>query len=565
MKKLKFIFKMLLFAALVAPWASCSKSDDNAPDDGKNKDPYMEVCEHVADVANQVDVYFDQSKSIEDLSQHLDDIKKIPYVEDAYTTSTTLFVKIKDYGKIHYSIYPAPETYTFDSEELLSKARRKAPSNNLIEHQILGQKSICIANAQYVELELFGEKWDRNYIANETKSTFDALGYDAQLINHAGLDFFSETMYDYDIVFLIAHGHYETDTNLHWFDGNEEVNVELEDIYKKEDFKLTPEGVYMYKDYPEDHVALSKYKYTDKGNKWNPFDNQIFTWWDVAVSEKFIANSQKKISDEKWGKPIFFSVPCQSLMGNDNMGQAFLDKGFGAYYGYTESNYWGQRAYFDMLNNLLSGMSLENAYNALPIYYKDEWRTTDQELLNSEDPPKASLRHLPKDSKAEIYKSCIIKPIIEKPTDASTDNKIQIHLSGKAPFWSYSFEILSRENEKGEMRYWPGKTQSAPSSFGYGFYISETPNYKNAYQVCFLSSADENNWDYNSDSHLISFYYDLTYNFLNLQNLIVPGKDYYVWSYIYDGQDTYLSNMESFTTRVNAGGGSIPNIPGTNF
>jgi hypothetical protein len=80
-----------------------------------------------------------------------------------------------------------------------------------------------------------------------------------------------------------------------------------------------------------------------------------------------------------------------------------------------------------------------------------------------------------------------------------------------------------------------------------------------------LSSADENNWAYNSDSHLVSFHYDLTYNFLSLQNLIVPGKDYYVWSYFYDGRDTYLSNMESFTTRVNSSGGSIPDIPGTDF
>ena len=44
-----------------------------------------------------------------------------------------------------------------------------------------------------------------------------------------------------------------------------------------------------------------------------------------------------------------------------------------------------------------------------------------------------------------------------------------------------------------------------------------------------------------------------------------PKGDRKAFSYIYDGQDTYLSNMESFTTRVNAGGGSIPNIPGTNF
>ena len=132
MKKLTLIFRMSLFAALLALGASChSPIDVDQTDDNPETDPYMTVCEHVADVANAVDVYFDQSKSIEELRLHLDDIKKIPYVEDAYTTSTTLFVKIKDYGKIHYSFYPAPETFSFELDEVIPKTRKK-PSKKAI-------------------------------------------------------------------------------------------------------------------------------------------------------------------------------------------------------------------------------------------------------------------------------------------------------------------------------------------------------------------------------------------------------------------------------------------------
>lgn len=559
MKKLKFIFKMLLFAALVAPWASCSKSDDNVPDEGKDKDPYMEVCEHVCDVANQVDVYFDQSQSIEELSQHLDDIKKIPYVEDAYTTSTTLFVKIKDYGKLHYSFFPEPNKYSYISDELLSKTQRKAPSNTLKEHPLLEPKRICIANAQYVEYLTENKKEDRDYIARTTKQIFDALDSEVDLINAPNLYFFSKMMYDYDIVFLIAHGCYDPDDNLHWIDGNEVANLNPDEIYKN-------------KGYTEDQVSFSKYKYTGEW-WWGPLDNRTVSWY-ASVSEKFIKETPGEISDEKKGKPIFFSVPCQSLMGNDNMGQAFLDKGFGAYYGYTESNYYGQEAYFHMLNNMLSGMSLENAFNALPEIYKDE--SKDTELVEKKtkekkykEIPKAKLESLPRNESAEINKTCIIKPITEKPEEMSIErNKIQIRLSGKAPFWSlYTSEFSVIDNESGELKTMWGILLPDSNPLSYGFFISETTDYRNASQVCFISSADEENYEYNN--FVVSFHYDLTYEPLSLQNLIVPGKDYYVWSYVYDGRDFYLSDPETFTTgsikNVNTSNSEIPDIPGTDF
>ncbi|MBO4549244.1 MAG: hypothetical protein J5733_00810, partial [Bacteroidaceae bacterium] len=220
MKKLTLILRMSLFAALLATWSSCSKSSDVVdPNDNPQKDPIMTICEHVADVANAVDVYFDQSKSIEELSQHMDDIKKISYVEDAYTTSNSLFVKIKDYGEISYSFFEDQEFYFVDDN--LSPQSR---SSFLENHPMINGKRICIANAQYVEFLYENEKKDRKYIAEETQKIFNNAGYEATLINSPNLSFFTDTIYNnYDIVFFIAHGVYNDKTNLHWFLINEEL------------------------------------------------------------------------------------------------------------------------------------------------------------------------------------------------------------------------------------------------------------------------------------------------------------------------------------------------------
>lgn len=539
-------FRMLTFflpvaVLLLMALSSCSSSSSDGDEEDFGGDPKMEVCVRVAKVANAVDVFFDQSQSIEELSSYLHDIRKIPYVEDAYTTSTTLFVQIKDYGQISYSFF---DDYESNFDDILDARTR---SNLIEDHPIMNGKRICIANAQYVEYIYDNkEKEDRKVIAEEAQKYFKSMGYKATLINSPNLSFITDTIYnDYDIIFLIGHGVYDNKKDLHWFLLNEDFDNLSED--------LDPDDVYKYynNQYTDEEVSFAKYKV----KKWLLWPKVPVAWW-VMVSEKFIANSQKKISKEKWGKPIFFSVPCQSLMGNDNMGQAFIDNGFGAYYGYTESNYFGQAAFFYMLNNMLSGMSLENAFNALAGIFKDESTFTDLvELKKSQkkynEIPKARLESLPRNEDAEIYKTCLLRPATDEPVNISTGDEIQIHLNGKAPYYSYYFNIYKYN------------VQQEPNSFGYGFFISETSDIKDAYQVCFLSPVDEEYCEYKNN--WVSFHYDLIYKPLHFNNLIVPGKDYYVWSYIYDGNEFYFGDRKTFTTRVSVDDGEIPDIPGTDF
>ncbi|MBR7031208.1 MAG: hypothetical protein IKI06_08250, partial [Prevotella sp.] len=151
MKTTNLFLKMLLFVLAVSLWSSCSKSDDfegpkeeptpttpTTPPDGNKEDPFMVVCEHVCDVANKVAQYHKASKSIAEMAQHIDEIKQIEYVEDVYTTNTTMFVNIKDYGVITYSYFPKEEPLAAKTmNKLIQKKMPIATSVNEDSHPLL--------------------------------------------------------------------------------------------------------------------------------------------------------------------------------------------------------------------------------------------------------------------------------------------------------------------------------------------------------------------------------------------------------------------------------------------
>lgn len=128
----KNVLEFIALLVLVFPLSliSCSSSgSDDDEDWGEDYDPeYREICERVAKVANTVADYYTSAESIGELKQYLDEISQIQYVKDCYTTETTLFVEIEDYGRISYSYFPDYyETYIYDeSSDVLSTPPHKS-------------------------------------------------------------------------------------------------------------------------------------------------------------------------------------------------------------------------------------------------------------------------------------------------------------------------------------------------------------------------------------------------------------------------------------------------------
>lgn len=549
---------MLLFVSLMATWTSCSKSDDNEANSPKpvnptptnptdktdpKDDPYMIVCDHVEEISKKVDDYYDKSVSIKDMEKNLGEIKRLQNVEDAYVSGHSMFVKIKDYGKIMYSFFDKAETHDIAPNYNSFKVKNKRPRRitDYAYHSFQNYKKVLIANAQFLE----DNKTDRRLVASEIhdefksfKDQFSSYGFDPKLINAPDIDlnFFSETIYDYDIVFLITHGSYDDETGLHWLSG-------FESPYFKNIEKLDEKTIYKHKDIPVDQVMFTKLKTNDDGTP---------VYWKISVSEEYITACEKKVSSSKYGKPLFFNVACESLKENSNMAKAFLKKGFGAYYGYNESNYYGQRAYFYMLNKLLSGMSLHNAYQALPDNYKSEKLS-----------PFAHLSVLYNENTPDIVNYCLTRPNTSY-IDLSTENELKIELAGYVPFYSKNLIV----NEKDE---WTFKQDEL---FTYGLYFSETKKIEDAEKLCEYS---KDSYDFYYEYPQVFFTYTISCKPYSLGAMLQPAKTYYFWSYYFDGYDYYISDMDTFTIEAQkepdtpqpdtnvSGQGNLPNVPGSDL
>ena len=61
-------------------------------------------------------------------------------------------------------------------------------------------------------------------------------------------------------------------------------------------------------------------------------------------------------------------------------------------------------------------------------------------------------------------------------------------------------------------------------TFSYGFFISETANLKDAYQVCYITSGDTSHFSEDKSTGLVSFNYTLMYKQGSLNNIIIPEE-----------------------------------------
>lgn len=110
------------------------------------------VIEDIAHAFTAITPIYARCKSVDDISQHLSEIKSVEGVEDAWISSQTLYVKIRDWETISF-FYP-PEEEPFDgifAQEALSRARVFAESeeSESSHHHYTEVKKVCVINQQY--------------------------------------------------------------------------------------------------------------------------------------------------------------------------------------------------------------------------------------------------------------------------------------------------------------------------------------------------------------------------------------------------------------------------------
>ena len=547
---------MLLFVSVLALWSSCSKNEAledieiptpiNPSDDDKD-DQFMVVCEHVSEVANSVVVYYNNSKTIAEMEKHLDEIKKIKYVENAYASGTGLFVEIKDYGMICYYFAPNTNSYHQGKSRQFSKKRitREQPKYQYPSHVSLYSKSIAIINQAYRD-EVMSEA--KNCMS-DTRNLFGMFGYDVSpVVIEPDVDFFQNGIFDYDIVFLQTHGGYNKEKNLYYFLTSEAIT---------ETANLDPEKAYSYKDIPRDKVFISARKETRNGRE--------MTVWYAVVTDRWISESSRFFPNPN--NTVVFNGMCLSMCGPNpetrdsisyHVAKIFTDKGAGVYLGYDESNSVGHLAGSLFLHKLFSGMSIERAYEDLPFELRHDYEEDYDDNNNLVRSYWADLILYPNPKDISyIRKAQINDPFFDvKYSDQSTENELKVILQQKA-YYSYV--------DVDDDYYYLSTLIPQSSPVRYGFVLSETDQIKDAVEVCRLGVRDNGFEQYMTGEKSYSLHCEYTLT----GEKIKPETTYYYWPYFYDGEEYYTGQRNSFRTRsINLNGkseGGLPDVPGTDL
>lgn len=351
-----FLFLQLLFAG-------CSKEEaiDNVDPDV----PEVEIPEEDMEIAIQnlervdqkMQPLFQASESLDDLAQHLDEIKAMEGVEDAWADedAETLWIQIEKGGKVAY-YYPIK--FSVDESYLLKSSTEAI---KMIDTKAVENKNVCIINQVSNDLEQSGT----TVLCQILKSQFESAGFSTTIINCEEFtrDFINTKMPQFEIVFLITHGELSIFSNAHWLLTGERVNI-------------------------------SDWAWRLWGNNWNDIKTTLGLWSEDAVfpvTEKRILNSgteasyidyyylavsenylKENMNDFSSPNSILFNTACHSLEGDSDLWLVFKDKKVGAYLGLDDTNSIGPKAGVAFFENMLAGMTVSEAFNALPAGLKNE-------------------------------------------------------------------------------------------------------------------------------------------------------------------------------------------------
>lgn len=357
MKKIYFL-KVFLLSLLF--FIGCSKEEaiDNVDPDV----PEVEIPEEEMEIAIQnlervdqkMQPLFQASESLDDLAQHLDEIKAMEGVEDAWADedAETLWIQIEKGGKVAY-YYPIK--FSVDESSLLKSSKEAI---KMIDTKAVENKNVCIINQVSNDLEQSGTTVSCQIL----KSQFESAGFSTTIINCEEFtrDFINTKMPQFEIVFLITHGELSI-FNVHWLLTGEKVNISdwtsWDDHWNSTKIEL---GLWS-----EDAVfPITEKRMLNSGTE---ASYRNYYYW--GVSENYLKENMNDFSSPN---SILFNTACHSLEGDSDLWLVFKDKKVGAYLGLDDTNSIGPKAGVAFFENMLAGMTVSEAFNALPASLKNE-------------------------------------------------------------------------------------------------------------------------------------------------------------------------------------------------
>ncbi|MBZ0203695.1 MAG: hypothetical protein K8I03_11825 [Ignavibacteria bacterium] len=326
---LKFIGIFLVLSVIII--TGCKKEDSIVQSgDNITDEEWIQIQQSVEYISVTADSILLTSDPVTGWQQKISNYANLDMIESAFIADGALVLKIKKGGQIIWS--KTHEAYT--PPDNLEKPIIKNSENN---------SKVLLINQQYEDEAMAHTK----PIIDELHTYFSNLGFivDVKNADQANIDLFQNELNKYFIIYDISHGGY--------------IN---------------------------NHTWLST---GQKHSNWN-FIRNLETWWRdneicvlsnnvtingivnpvsyYCISENFIQN---RYSSNSFPNSFIYLSGCQTFKSqNDELANAFINKGAGAVVGWDESNCVGQSSGRFLLILMSGGLTLQEGITLLPAANK---------------------------------------------------------------------------------------------------------------------------------------------------------------------------------------------------
>lgn len=299
-----------------------------------------EVLDEINTMMTKIDPLMEDIDDVNAAIAHIDEIKKMKGVTDAYASGTTLIVEYENINKSGY-LFPPLEPDDIDAP---SKSQSRNSSNDFDASSVSLGKRALIVNQQFRDE-------GRQNISKKLRNLQRELGVTDEDYKEEGADplfFYLTDFSQYDYVYIHTHGCYDEKNRMHYF-------LTAEQAFKNryDPGKLNTEDV----EYFTSLINLSIEETRNNVKQW-------VRYW--AVDDNFIRHGVEPQSE---AHTVLFNGCCQALTGNSKMADAFFYRGVSAFLGYDETNWASPYASYQLFTNIVNGQSLHAAWNGISSTY----------------------------------------------------------------------------------------------------------------------------------------------------------------------------------------------------
>jgi uncharacterized protein YfaP (DUF2135 family) len=284
-------------------------------------------------VATSADSILLAEKPMQGFEKLLPALKNEPDIEHAWLTNDALYIKYKKGGLASWYIPRADFKPPYLPKANLNFGQyRKTNSDTLV-----GNNKVCLINQQEAD-ESQNSSRD---IINRLEAIFSQNNFEVDIKSSGdfNMEFFSNELSKYGTIYCITHGSYDS-TNI-WISLGQQADISL----------LTQQR---YQDWLNSQISVMTV---------NEIRNGVSVAVQyLAVSNLFIDN---KYENADWPNSLIY-LSAGQFFKSWNFAEALHSKGAGVIVGWDESNCSGKYIGEHLLNLMLGGLTLFEAYEALP-------------------------------------------------------------------------------------------------------------------------------------------------------------------------------------------------------